>query len=159
MVFSKPQGVNCGDTCSIVLPDKSKLMLEVAPDSFSIFAGWSDACSGADDCSLNLDASKNVTATFSLKQYALTVNLAGSGSGTVTSQPAGINCGGDCSEDYNYNKKVALTAAADPGSTFTGWGSACSGIGACEVSMTAAKNVSAEFTAAGFEVYLPVEFR
>ena len=75
----------------------------------------------------------------------LTVTKAGAGSGTVTSSPAGINCGGDCSEGYASGTSVALTAAASAGSTFAGWSGACSGTGACAVTMSAARSVTATF--------------
>jgi hypothetical protein len=39
----------------------------------------------------------------------------------VTSNPAGIDCGVDCTETYNASTVVTLTATADTGSTFTGW--------------------------------------
>ena len=81
--------------------------------------------------------------------FTLTVNKTGSGSGTVTSNPTGINCGSDCSESYPSGTDVELTAAADPGSTFTSWnGGGCSGTGACMVTMTADTTVTADFTAA-----------
>jgi hypothetical protein len=51
----------------------------------------------------------------------LTVSKEGTGSGTVTSGPAGINCGGDCSESYNVDTVVTLTATPDAGSVFSGW--------------------------------------
>lgn len=77
--------------------------------------------------------------------FALTVARAGTGNGTVTSSPAGISCGGDCSETYASGTTVALTASAASGSTFSGWSGACSGTGACSVSMTAARAVTATF--------------
>ena len=40
-----------------------------------------------------------------------TVNLAGGGSGTVTSSPAGINCGASCNALFLENTTVTLTAA------------------------------------------------
>ena len=51
----------------------------------------------------------------------LIVTVDGSGFGTVTSTPAGIDCPEDCIENYDFGDKVALTAVADVGSTFTGW--------------------------------------
>ncbi|RPI91399.1 MAG: VCBS repeat-containing protein [Chloroflexi bacterium] len=79
--------------------------------------------------------------------YELTVSTSGTGSGTVISDPVGIDCGTDCSETYAYNTPVTLTATAAPGSTFAGWsGEGCAGAGTCAVTMDAAKVVTAEFT-------------
>lgn len=49
------------------------------------------------------------------------ISKAGTGTGTVTSDLAGIDCGGDCDETYVYNTVVTLTATPDTGSTFAGW--------------------------------------
>ena len=84
-----------------------------------------------------MSAAKSVTATFTLNP-TLTVTKAGTGSGTVTSSPAGISCGADCSQPYNPATVVTLTKAATAGSTFTGWSGACTGTGACQVTMSAA---------------------
>jgi hypothetical protein len=80
-------------------------------------------------------------------QHALTVTRGGTGSGTVTSSPAGINCGSTCGANFDYNTAVTLSAAAGTGSTFSGWsGEGCSGTGTCEVTMTQARTVTATFT-------------
>ena len=76
----------------------------------------------------------------------LTAIKAGTGSGTVTSSPAGINCGADCSESYAYNTLVTLTAAPSSDSMFDGWSGACAGVGSCVVTMIDAKSVTATFT-------------
>jgi len=76
----------------------------------------------------------------------LTVTRAGSGSGSVTSAPAGINCGPDCSQAYPRGTAVTLTARPAAGSTFQGWTGACSGTGTCRVVMTAARSVGAVFS-------------
>ena len=71
----------------------------------------------------------------------------GFGSGTVTSDPAGIDCGGTCSSSFDYNQIVTLTADPAPGSFFDSWGGDCSGTAlTCEVTMTVAKSVTATFT-------------
>ncbi len=76
----------------------------------------------------------------------LTVSKDGTGSGTVSSAPAGIDCGGDCSEDYAADTVVTLTAVAADGSDFTGWaGGGCSGTGTCVVTMSSAQSVTATF--------------
>ncbi len=77
--------------------------------------------------------------------YTLSVSKAGTGSGTVTSSPSGINCGSTCSANYNNGTNVTLTATPSAGSTFNAWGGACSGTGSCIVSMTAARSVTATF--------------
>jgi len=78
----------------------------------------------------------------------LTVTKSGAGAGTVTSTPAGITCGSACSATYASGTSVTLTAMAATGSTFAGWSGACTGTGACTVTMTAARAVAATFNAA-----------
>ena len=78
--------------------------------------------------------------------YTLSVFKSGHGSGTVTSSPAGINCGTDCTETYNSGTSVTLTATAAADSTFAGWsGGGCSGTSTCALTMDAAKTVTATF--------------
>jgi endo-1,4-beta-xylanase len=81
--------------------------------------------------------------------FALTVNRSGTGSGTVSSSPAGISCGSTCSASYASDTSVILTATAAGGSTFSGWSGACSGTAACTVTMSAARTVTATFDASG----------
>ena len=52
----------------------------------------------------------------------LAVTKSGSGSGVVTSDPAGIDCGADCSERYAEGTIVSLAATPAAGSQFLGWG-------------------------------------
>jgi fibronectin type 3 domain-containing protein len=88
------------------------------------------------------EASKTITP----QQYTLTVTKAGTGTGTITSSPTGINCGSVCSGAYNTGTVVTLSASPDTSSTFTGWSGGCSGSGTCSVTMDAAKTVTATFT-------------
>src|SRR5262249_36505602 len=67
----------------------------------------------------------------------------GTGQGTITSSPAGIDCGADCIESYAPGTAVTLTATTS--STFGGWSGACTGTGACQVTVDAAKSVTAAF--------------
>lgn len=78
--------------------------------------------------------------------HVLSVIRAATGSGTVTSSPTGINCGGDCAEVYSHGTMVMLTATPAVGSTFLGWSGACTGTGTCTVTMTVARSVSATFS-------------
>lgn len=58
---------------------------------------------------------------------ALNVQVAGAGSGRVTSDPAGIDCGSDCHETFDAGTSVVLTAVPAEGSRFVEWAGDCSG--------------------------------
>ena len=68
--------------------------------------------------------------------------------GAVSSSPPGINCGTDCAETYLGGTVVTLTVTPGSGYTFAGWSGACSGTGACQVTMSDAKTVRALFVPA-----------
>jgi hypothetical protein len=74
---------------------------------------------------------------------------AGSGSGVVTSKPAGIECGTTCVAPFEKEKTVTLEAEPSPGSVFTGWAGKCSGTGPCEVFITGYMEVTATFEPEG----------
>jgi hypothetical protein len=106
-----------------------------------------------------MNQARSVTATFTIQQFTLTVTKAGSGSGTVTSNPSGINCGTTCDAPFNSNTVVTLTATAATGSVFSGWsGSGCSGTGTCQVTMNQARSVTATFNVAYETGWLEITF-
>ena len=78
-------------------------------------------------------------------RYTLAVARSGRGTGSVSSSPAGINCGSACSAGYNAGTSVTLWATPARGSAFAGWSGACTGTANCVVSMTAARSVTASF--------------
>jgi hypothetical protein len=135
-------------TCSDIYPG-SVVTLTATPTGGSTFTGWSGGgCSGTGTCVVTVSAATNVTATFTaaVPPVNLTVTLAGAGTGTVTSVPAGINCPGTCVAPYAPGTMVTLTATPTGGSSFTGWsGGGCSGTGTCVVTMAAATAVTATF--------------
>ena len=101
----------------------------------------------ADAGDANLDSAVFLgEGTFAAVQ-PLTVTVDGDGAGTVTSVPAGIECGADCTEGYDEGTPVSLTAVADAGSTFTGWSGACEGTGTCDLTMSGPQSVTATFAA------------
>ena len=108
------------------------------PATGSTFTGWSGACAGTGGCVVTMDAAKAVTATFSLNSYALATATDGTGSGSVSLDPAGGT--------YNHGTVVTVTNTPATGSTFTGWSGACAGTGGCVVTMDAAKTVTATFS-------------
>jgi hypothetical protein len=145
-VTSTPAGLNCGTTCSALFPSGSTVTITATPDATSSFSGWSGALTGTTSSqAIVMDGAKNVSATFTRNTYTLSIVKTGSGSGTVTSSPAGISCGINCSASYTAGSSITLTATPDVGSVFTGWTGGCSGTGTCEVSMTSAKSVTASF--------------
>lgn len=77
--------------------------------------------------------------------FVLTVTLAGTGSGTVTSNPAGINCPDGCSFNFPNGTVVMLSELPGNNSTFGGWSGACTGNGACSVTMNSNQTVTATF--------------
>ena len=93
-----------------------------------------------------------VSKTILPSQYALSVVSAGTGSGAVTSAPAGISCGTTCSGSFAAGTSVILTATPNASSTFTGWSGACSGTGTCAVTMNAARSVTATFAVRTFTI-------
>jgi YD repeat-containing protein len=79
-------------------------------------------------------------------QYTLQVNRTGTGTGTVTSDIPGIDCGSDCVENCDIYTSLTLTAAADLGSRFTGWsGGGCISTMPCNLNMTGDRTVTASF--------------
>jgi Divergent InlB B-repeat domain/Lamin Tail Domain len=150
-VTSSPPGINCGSTCSEPLPDGTQVTLSASPNPGSTFAGWSGGgCSGTSTCTVTMSSAQTVTATF-VNHLALTVRKAGAGSGTVTSGPAGINCGPACSASYDGGTAIRLTATPAAGETFSGWsGGGCSGTSSCTVTMNSPQTVTATFALPSF---------
>jgi DNA-binding beta-propeller fold protein YncE len=78
-------------------------------------------------------------------KHMLTVTKRGTGQGTVTSSPSGIDCGSTCSASYTAGTTVTLTATAASSSKFTGWTGACTGVGLCSGMMNTDVAVTATF--------------
>ena len=163
LVTSDPAGINCGATCTAEFVENSIVTLTADPSAGSEFEGWTGAVI-SDDLSIQvtMDEAQSVTATFTLlpNNFLLTVNKVGMG--TVTSNPAGINCGNTCAAGFVENTVIELTAVAAEGYTFTGWsGDATGDMLTIQVTMDAAQNVTATFTAdeepeTGYRLYLPI---
>src|ERR1700681_1729856 len=78
------------------------------------------------------------------KRFAVAV--AATGSGPVNSPPAGVDCGTTCSASFDAGTRLSLAATPSAGWHFVGWGGACSGAAACDLTVGADLSVSANFS-------------
>ena len=107
-----PQTVNYGADGSAVT---------AIPDTGYHFVNWSDGIQTATRTDTSVTSNISVTATFAIDMFTLTITRAGSGTGTITSDVGGINCGSTCIGSFGYGSVVLLTASPSSTSSFTGW--------------------------------------
>ena len=84
--------------------------------------------------------------------FAVTVAKDGAGSGTVTSDPAALNCGTICNGNFPPGTSLVLTATPSFGSEFDTWTGTCAGSNPCVVAIDGSTNVTATFK----ETYAPL---
>ena len=146
-VASNPAGIDCGSDCSEIYISGTSITLTAAPAAGYRFNGWTGACSGnTPACTVLMDRDRSVAAEFVRIQHSLTVSRTGSGNGSVSSAPAGINCGSSCTAMYDTGTPVRLTATPASGSTFSGWGGACAAQGnLCTATTNSDSTVTATF--------------
>lgn len=151
-VTSSPAGINCGADCEEAYPEGTIVNLTAAASGSSQFIGWTGACTGAaSTCTVTINAATTVDARFDVPRFTLTVARGGNGTGTVVTatSSSGINCGADCTEDYDVGTMVTLVANPAPDNAFGGWMGDCTATtGPCIVTMSQARNVTARFTPA-----------
>ena len=148
LVSSSPAGIDCGQTCSASFSQGQMVSLTAVADSGFTFGGWLGACANlTGPCNVRMTSNQIVQALFNpIGGGTSTLSVTKTGSGTVTSNPAGISCGATCASSFASGGTVTLTATAASGSTFTGWsGGGCSGAGTCTVTMNVGQNVTATF--------------
>src|SRR3989344_1589879 len=127
-VSSAPSGINCGDIsgdidCFEEYAEGMSITLTPNAGPDSLFTGWSGDCNGAGSCNFVMSRIRTVTAMFeAVEQVSVSVSKIGSGTGTVTSSLAGINCGSVCSSLFLSGSSLQLTAVPDSESQFISWG-------------------------------------
>jgi hypothetical protein len=131
------------------------IKLPSAPGYLPLYDRALDLTNGASSPGGMLTYLKVAAAT----QYTLNVNKTGStGTGRIVtaSLPGGIDCGADCSEQYNTGLGIRLSAIPAAGSYFSSWsGGGCSGSGSCMVTMDATKTVTGIFLTSGTYAVTP----
>jgi hypothetical protein len=146
-VTSSPAGINCGATCSHGFNENSTVTLTATPAAHSTFTGWTvdgstSTCPGTGTCDVPIGTTDHtVVADFEpTPQHNVDVSASGTGSGTVTSNAGAINCPGTCTDHFDENTSVTLSATPVAHSRFTGWmvdgsASTCPGTGSCVVAI------------------------
>src|SRR5438876_216958 len=150
MVTSSLPGISCGTSCSAVFASGMPVRLAATAAPGSVFAGWSGgSCSGTGPCTVSGPSNVTITATF-LQVFTLGVVTSGSGSGTVTSTPNGIDCGTTCSVSVASGTTITLTPTPATGSAaFWSAGGLCNGTGVCILTVTANVTVTVTFEPIG----------
>jgi uncharacterized repeat protein (TIGR01451 family) len=145
-ITSDPSGIDCGATCSSDFDYNTVVTLTASPDTGYYLSGWEGDCS-ADDltCTTTVTGARNVTATFGVLTYTLSVYKDGDSSGVVTSDPSGIDCGLTCTATYDYGTVVTLSQQTITGTAFGGWAGDCTGTGTCVVTILGNQSVTATF--------------
>ena len=136
------------DAATAVDDRDGPLVPDCSPPSGSLFAIGTTTvtCSATDAAGNTGEATFTVTVQPPVT-HQLEVHKVGTGSGRVTSDPAGIDCGSDCDFPFDHGAHVTLTEAPADRSSFAGWSGDCTVEGlTCIATMTAARTVTATFT-------------
>ncbi len=139
-IKSNPLGIDCGSgggACISEFIKGTKVVLRADYDNNLVsFSGWKDYVNGssmacqegnnmANTCTFVINEKRIVSVDFNRKTAQLRVEVEGDGTGNVTSNPLGINCGsggGACVFSFIKGNEVKLSASYN-GSlvNFSGW--------------------------------------
>ncbi len=147
------------NVASVIAPlGTCSIMVELAPAS--------NATAGPVNGTLTINTTDPANPTFNIAlsgtvgssstgfSLAVTISQSRAATGSVTSNPSGINCPGTCSVTFGAGDMVTLTPVAGPNSAFVGWSGACTGTGACVVTMSQMQSLTAQFSPSSIVVAL-----
>jgi len=171
-VTSNPAGISCGPTCasaSFQFTQGLTVTLAATAETNSSFTSFGSNCTPVSgnptQCTITMSADATVITNFTVTKFPLTVSKAGTGTGTVTSSPAGISCGPTCANAnslFNTGTTVTLTAAPGANSTFAGFSSNCAPVTGsptqCTIVMSAAATVTTTFAGTNVVPVVPPLF-
>jgi hypothetical protein len=135
-VTSQPTGIDCAEVCTEADHTYNKgteITLIPKPSDGWLFQAWQGDCD--EDGRVTLDNHKRCEAVF-VPVLPLTLSVATSSHGTITSQPAGINCGTECTKVYDTGTQVSLIATPNPGWRFEDWRGHCDETGQVTIQET-----------------------
>lgn len=156
-VTGVPGSLDCGNACQSALQTRSIISLTAMPELGYVLTGWSGACTGhRPTCAVTLDGDRQVGASFAPATAGLTVNLAGTGRGSIIETDGVIQCGPRCTAQLAPGMEVLLWADPAPGSIFDRWEGDCTGSSElCTLTLTPDTQVTAYF-ATGWRLQLPL---
>src|SRR5829696_7846467 len=145
-----------GRSCLYSVPEGTDVKLERLPDSGNLFRWSVFECTGTGPCTVKMDASRTVVATFTPTK--LTVDVEGSflegpgGSeitGVVTIPQLNLTCSGDDDCSTSVQAFAEVTLDATPAAEFERWSGACQEAGTaptCTLVLSGDDVVGAKFT-------------
>lgn len=151
VVTSSSGGVNCAYTNSCAsgatgtwrFKQGATVELYATAATSSTFTGWSGigGCATSSTCTFTMNGYTVGVATFSSTgPFEIAVTKGGTGGGTVTSSPPGIDCGDTCSASFSSGTVVTLSAAPDDDSRFVRWANGgCASTSTCVVVSSSAQ--------------------
>ena len=141
MVVAASEGGSV-DTSGGTYNENSNVTVTAAPAEGYVFSGWTGNASGSTNpLTVSMTGNKDITATFSRNQYALTVGVVGQGS--VDQE---LVSSAKSKTDYDSGSTVRLTATPSSGSIFNSWsGSSTETTNQIDITINGTKSVIATF--------------
>jgi|GEM_PF-2268334 len=143
-----PGNIQCQGTCQFDFEKDTLVTIDLNAAPGAELVQWTGDCpSSGNPCQLLMDAPKSVSAVLTAIKNSINLSFAGAGNGRITSQPTGLDCTANCSEEFDQGSTITLTALPEAGSIFEGWsGAGCTGTGTCEIDVTGDLQVTATFS-------------